>query len=453
MFSEKTKPIKSSRNIIVGTFSRLFAMIFLVLVIVTTSTVGYRLLLTRQHDIVSLAKQMNKEDIDSIIDWNSWRENSVVDVHDVYVQITLNHGLHGEKVIYSDTAAKTLITKTDKTSLINHYYWVDDRGLYYQYLLPTNDGQILVMVGMHSAFQTLQIVVVSMLVAILLLYILAIFYIRRLADKISAPLVNFTRAVGQISLEEPIEPQLPAITAPAEVRTLRETSVSWLESLQDQVLHEKDFIANASHELKTPLAAFRGNLALIHRRGQSHPEVIPQALAHLDQEAERMQILVSQLLAMSHIEGSTSLQSDYPLTLIFDNFVAQVQSERSREIKIERQAARRVLTNQENTLYVLKILFENAVKYSPIDSPIILRLKDNFIEIVDSGLGIPVADRKKVFERFFRGDRAHSSRINGTGLGLALAAELAGKNGLTIRFFGHQPKGTIAQVSFMISHK
>lgn len=447
MFFVKTENVRSSRKIIVRTFAKLFAMIFLVLVVVTTSTVAYRLILNRQHDVVGLAQKMATSDIDSAIDWDTWRQNSIVDLRDVYITAKLNAN---KQTLYSDRTAKMVATKDVKIKLLDQYYWVHERGLYYRYTVSVKNGRLVVMIGMSSVFKTLKTMLLVMLLTTFALYMLAVFFIRHLADKISAPLVNFTQAVGQVTLNESIEAQLPEVNEPAEVNALRETSVLWLMSLQDQVIREKEFIANASHELKTPLTAFRGNLALIKRRGQDHPEVVPRALELLDQEAERMQGLVSQLLLISQAERqSLKLEPAQPLAEIFDQFLQLAKAETNRQIEIQRIPAGKVITDKTNAVHILKIIFENALKYSESQERVILRLGLDYIEVVDFGLGIPLEDRSKVFERFFRGDRAHSSKINGTGLGLALAAELAVKSQIKISFSDNQPRGTIVRINFL----
>ena len=212
---------------------------------------------------------------------------------------------------------------------------------------------------------------------------------------------------------------------------------------------QKNFVENASHELRTPLAILQNRLELLFQRPTAtiidQSENISQSLA----EVRNMRILTSNLLNLAKRDDGLKVElSDVDHTYfeaIFENY--QLLAENSQKqfssnvvlkgsVKLDEGLIRQVLT----------ILFDNAVKYSDPDSVITMtvdKIGQNLtITTADNGFGISDDDKKKIFDRFYRVDKARTRQKGGFGLGLSLAKQIIDACGGKLEVQDNQPKGT-----------
>jgi signal transduction histidine kinase len=208
----------------------------------------------------------------------------------------------------------------------------------------------------------------------------------------------------------------------------------------------RDLVANVSHELRTPISALQANLEnIVDGVAPADPTILRTML----RQVERLGRLVAQLLDLSRLEsGALALQ-----TCPFD--IADVLQQAARESRLHdpsvaidvdvEPAVRPVLGDPERIHQVVANLVENAMRYSPPAGRVTLRARSAngrvTIEVVDEGPGIPVAERTRVFERFYRADSARSSTDGGSGLGLAIARWIIDLHGGEIRAEAGEPRG------------
>jgi two-component system phosphate regulon sensor histidine kinase PhoR len=195
----------------------------------------------------------------------------------------------------------------------------------------------------------------------------------------------------------------------------------------------RDFVANASHELRTPLAAIRGFAetlldggALVEAERRSYLEII-------DRHAQRLTHIVHDLLELSTIErGRIRLE---PVELDVGELVASLIRDsgprlRERRLEIVHEAAGRVMAwaDPHALEQILGNLLDNAVKYTEPGGRIEIRVENGDpkvrVRVKDTGIGIPEEDLARIFERFYRVDKARSRALGGTGLGLAIVKHL-----------------------------
>jgi len=195
--------------------------------------------------------------------------------------------------------------------------------------------------------------------------------------------------------------------------------------------HRRDFVANVSHELRTPLTAIQG-FAETLRDESLDADRRRQFVDVISRNAERLRALIEDLLELSRIEGRT-----LPLALEAVD-TAAVTSSLLRDLRPRLEArsleasllgaARPVLADRRALEQVLQNLLDNAVKYTEPGGRIEVRLANGDgkvrVEIADTGIGIPARDRSRVFERFYRVEKARSRDLGGTGLGLAIVKHL-----------------------------
>ncbi|MFD9895647.1 sensor histidine kinase [Amycolatopsis sp. NPDC059027] len=212
----------------------------------------------------------------------------------------------------------------------------------------------------------------------------------------------------------------------------------------------RDFVANVSHELKTPVGA----IALLTEAvldAAEDTEEVRRFGGKILRESTRLGQLVTELIALSRLQGAERLPD---LNVVEVDAVvrealgrASISAE-SAEITVTTDAASGLLVEGDRTLLVtaLSNLLENAVAYSQPGSPVSIsrRLRDGVVEIAvtDRGIGIAEEDQQRVFERFYRADKARSRATGGTGLGLAIVKHVAANHGGSVGLWSRPGTGS-----------
>ncbi len=204
---------------------------------------------------------------------------------------------------------------------------------------------------------------------------------------------------------------------------------------------QRRFVADASHELRTPIAAVKGMLELLDDGAKDHPDVRDDFIHTMQLEADRLGRLVSELLTLARLEaGTLTLESAPHRVVDIAGDVAAVMRTLAAhqgvalEVNVEDEDAC-VLADRDRIVQVLMGFTDNALRHTPEGGTIQLsaRRRDGRIrfEVSDEGPGIPPDAIGRVFERFYRGDSSRGSG-GGTGLGLAIAKEIVEAHGSTI---------------------
>jgi signal transduction histidine kinase len=204
----------------------------------------------------------------------------------------------------------------------------------------------------------------------------------------------------------------------------------------------RDFVTNASHELKTPVAgmqALSDSLALAFRRD---PQRAGRMIERLQHEASRLAKLVRDLLDLARLEEATVERARRPVDLaeIVRDQCAHVEPlARVRRIAIRCDSAVHapVVAVPEDLRLIAANLLENAVRYNRrggrVDVSLLRRGGEVVLSVADTGIGIAAADQDRVFERFYRVDKARSRAVGGTGLGLSIVRHAAERHGGSVR--------------------
>ncbi|WP_088810432.1 MULTISPECIES: cell wall metabolism sensor histidine kinase WalK [Listeria] len=230
---------------------------------------------------------------------------------------------------------------------------------------------------------------------------------------------------------------------------------------QEKVDQERrDFVSNVSHELRTPLTSMHSYLEALSDGAWEDKEVAPHFLEVTQNETERMIRLVNDLLKLSRMDGGREHldKSFVNFTDFFNHIIDRFEMMKKESIKFKRYIPRVpviIEIDEDKVMQVLDNIISNANKYSPDGGQISFFLKkmDDKIEvsISDEGLGIPEADLDKVFDRFFRVDKARSREMGGTGLGLAIAREVIEAHGGRIWAESNKRKGTTVKFTLPYS--
>ncbi|NQD66379.1 cell wall metabolism sensor histidine kinase WalK [Bacillus haikouensis] len=216
-------------------------------------------------------------------------------------------------------------------------------------------------------------------------------------------------------------------------------------------LERREFVANVSHELRTPLTTMRSYLEALAEGAWQDEEIAPQFLNVTQTETERMIRLVNDLLQLSKMDSKDyRFNKDWvDFILLFHRIIDRFEMTKNLNVTFERylpDEAMFVEIDQDKITQVLDNIISNALKYSPEGGTITFNVKENngFIEISvsDQGLGIPKENLDKIFERFYRVDKARSRQMGGTGLGLAIAKEMISAHGGDVWATSIDGKGT-----------
>ncbi|MCA1054915.1 cell wall metabolism sensor histidine kinase WalK [Rossellomorea aquimaris] len=216
-------------------------------------------------------------------------------------------------------------------------------------------------------------------------------------------------------------------------------------------LERREFVANVSHELRTPLTTMRSYLEALAEGAWQDETIAPQFLNVTQNETERMIRLVNDLLQLSKMDSKDyRFNTDWiDFVLLFHGIIDRFEMTKNVNVTFERHLpdeAMFVEIDQDKITQVLDNIISNALKYSPEGGTITFDVKENngFIEISvsDQGLGIPKENLEKIFERFYRVDKARSRQMGGTGLGLAIAKEMISAHGGEIWATSEEGKGT-----------
>ena len=222
-------------------------------------------------------------------------------------------------------------------------------------------------------------------------------------------------------------------------------SVCVLHDITEQQKNEnsqRQFVSNVSHELRTPLTSMRAYIDTLNAGAWKDPDIAPKFLQVTQEETERMIRMINDLLSLSRMDRGVSKMdcelvnfNDF-VNHILNRFDMIVKNDESNGKDSKKYTIKRELGNQalwveidtDKMMQVIDNIMNNAIKYSPDGGVITVKLVQNqnhvILSISDQGLGIPRKDLDKIFDRFYRVDKARSRAQGGTGLGLAIAKEI-----------------------------
>jgi two-component system phosphate regulon sensor histidine kinase PhoR len=232
----------------------------------------------------------------------------------------------------------------------------------------------------------------------------------------------------------------------------------------------KDFVANVSHELRTPLTSIRGYVEALLDGAKEDPEHATRFLEIIMKQSDRLNLILEDLLQLSQIESGQALfkRDAVNLRLVVERTLAVIKplaDKKGHELAVTLpDDLPPILGDEERLEQVLTNLLDNAVKYTPESGSIRFdarringrRRGESSLEmlelsVTDNGLGIPEPDRPRVFERFYRVDKARSRELGGTGLGLAIVKHIVEGHGGQIWVEGNEPTGSRFVMRFPIA--
>ncbi|EAZ90994.1 sensor histidine kinase, partial [Crocosphaera chwakensis] len=263
------------------------------------------------------------------------------------------------------------------------------------------------------------------------------------------PLKRMSQMTKDIAPETLGKVQLELENAPSEVKELAQTLQTTLTRLSNAWEDQRQLVSNVSHELRTPLTVVSGYLQSTLRRGNNLTDIQREALETASSEADRTVQLLQDLLDLARAEHGGmyfNLETIFLNELLTEIEGMVYQYPISVNLSLPNELIK-VKGDKNRLKQVFLNLIDNAVKYSHSSEPILIKLTQNKqqakIEVCDRGVGIPLADQTRIFERFYRVDEARSRNVGGTGLGLSIVKTLVEGMGGTINVISQPNQGTI----------
>ena len=216
----------------------------------------------------------------------------------------------------------------------------------------------------------------------------------------------------------------------------------------------REFTANVSHELKTPLQTISGCAELMEN-GIAKPQDIKAFSHRIHSESKRMITLVDDIIGLSRLDDGTADTAKEPIKLLeaaktTADILKDSAEKQNITLSVEGDDVK-VVSVSRLVCEIIYNLCDNAIKYNRENGTVKIRIKDkgDFAEIsvADTGIGIPEDQKERVFERFFRVDKSHSKEVGGTGLGLSIVKHAVKNLGGEVSLESRLDKGTTVTVT------
>lgn len=323
------------------------------------------------------------------------------------------------------------------------------------YALLLKDGTVF---RVSSSEWTVLSLILGMWGGVLAVILLAVGLSALLAWRMSESVLQ---PVNAIDLEHPDETQVYPELRPlaqrinAQNRQIQHQMALLVQEHQRQDKIRREFTANVSHELKTPLTSISGYAELIHQ-GIARPEDVARFAGKIYDEAQRLQALVGDIIQLSRLEelGSELHREPVELYALCQEVACRFQPQAARrDLSLTVEGEEQTISGSPTLLReMVSNLCDNAIKYNREGGSVTLsvsRVGDKTVlSVRDTGIGIPEADQSRVFERFYRVDKSHSKAVGGTGLGLSIVKHGAVSHNARIELESQLGQGTELRLLF-----
>ncbi|MEH7084213.1 HAMP domain-containing sensor histidine kinase [Neobacillus drentensis] len=316
-------------------------------------------------------------------------------------------------------------------------------------LLDGSVANLQVTKSIQPATDNLKILRLVLILVTLLALIPVVVSSRILSKLITNPVTSMIKTMKEIRQSGRFKRLTLDGKSKDELYQMGETFNHMIDLLETNYEKQKQFVSNASHEFKTPLTIIESYASLLKRRGLKEPELFAESIEAIHSEAVRMKDMTEQLLLLAkHHEQWNIQKSELNLSDFMLRTVKAFQSAYNREIHFQQKnnLQKMVVTDEKKLKQLIYIFLDNARKYSDDAITVNIGIKHDeaFISVADKGIGIQKDELAKVFDRFYRVDKARNRKKGGSGLGLSLAKEIADAIGIRIHLESEEGVGTTA---------
>ena len=351
-----------------------------------------------------------------------------------------------------------------------------DLSSYYTITLPNRGEPYAITVNLSGIAQALSWAAVVLLICQALSLITGLFRNNRSIHKILKPIQDLAATAARLNSMthmsrqelEALAGELEKINAKhldsridlpstqKELRALAQSINAMLDRINKAYSAQMQFVSDASHELRTPIAVIQGYAALLDRWGKDDPEALQESINAIRSEAKSMENLVEQLLFLARGDNDTQpvKRTRFDLTALAGEVLREEEMIHQDRIFLPRWEEEPVPVYADQGLMkqVMRILMDNSVKYSGPGSRIYLRVMEvdghARVTVQDEGMGISPQGIPHIFDRFYRTDQSRDRKTGGTGLGLSIAKWIVDRHGGWFEVVSREGVGT--RISFLL---
>lgn len=466
MFKSLIQQMKHSSNTLMFRFTIWYVLsllaVILLIGICIMGAVTHFLLQDSKQELFAVERKLRENVQEGFLDWQSLLDELLYPDHANYdVQIVSSDG---RVLAQTRNWDEDFLTEQKiRYHWMNTVQWSKDFGLFIQDDVIWNQsngqvGKIYIHVQLHSIERILLIIINVLFITALASSTLGSLLIYQITRRNLSPLFSIMNSIVQMKNTPNLRQRAYVPKTPMELTRLAERLNQLLDEHEELIEREMTFVTNASHELRTPLTAFRGHVKLLKRWGNRNAEVLQKSLDSLDQESQRMQRLIVQLLTLARSGNSAPPKEQVNLTEVVRDAIKQLwKSDSHITLKLLLNKETYVYGDKEQLRQVAVILIENAIRYTNdpgwIEVAVYQDKELACLRVSDSGIGIPENELDKIFDRFYRVDKARSRVTGGTGLGLPIAKELVEQHQGQIRVESTVGQGSTFLVSIPYLHE
>ncbi len=379
----------------------------------------------------SLGRDSTAQEAEADEIWNRIFEHALLSPKKTYIQVEDKKGvviyrsfsLGADSLVITDTVAM------NTTHLTTLYLEGDPIRT-----AITRDKNFTIFVGypldeLREALENLYSIFLILIPIALVVSVIGGLY---LANKSLKPVNEVTRRARRITAEN-LDQTIPVSNPNDEIGRLTTTINNMIRRLHDSFAQIKQFSGDASHELRTPLTIMRGEMELALRTNKS-PEEYRQVLASALEEILRLTSIIDNLLLLAKSDQGlydanfSEVDLSSLVTELYDDSEVLAEPKNIR-VELKKQGSITIVGDNVRLRQLFLNLIDNAIKYTPEGGSVTLSVEQKngmaLFSVQDTGLGIPQEDIERVFDRFYRVDKARSRELGGAGLGLSIAKWIA----------------------------
>jgi two-component system sensor histidine kinase ArlS len=400
--------------------------------------------------VLNAIKSIEKDDITGELDINN-----PFYIDDIAFRLTDENN----QIIYND------ITKdiSEEKNFLKHIYYHKELSIFYPTIIIYDDKDITLgdktyhlYIQYDMSYSTEK--AVWLLGTVGLLYLIFVYFIIRrgkVSDlKLLEPIHDMSATANRLTVNNLNSQRLNVEGTKNELKDLAGVINNMLDRIEISYESQKQFVSDASHELRTPISVIQGYANLLNRWGTKDEEVLLESVEAIINEAKAMQDLVEKLLFLSrHDKKKLKLDKrKFNMSNVIEDMVKETKLVTTNRIIISDVVEDVVVYGDKQALkQAIRVVIDNAVKYTKDGDSITINCEneddDCIITVRDTGIGMTKKDIENIFERFYRSDNVRNEKISGHGLGLSIAKLIIlGHTGM-IRVRSQFTKGTIFTIT------
>lgn len=398
--------------------------IFVYFFVIRVTTRGETALMTNKTDLVlDAVRQHNMRNLDD--------PKLLIDLYNANEMMRI---VTADGVVVNQIGDKELLTlpATTSTAMMSETRQLNGQRITYLVVPLFDQGHFIGSIDAARKLTVLdsylQILVGALSVTSIGAVVFAIFGTFWFTSRLTGPIGQMVQTMREIDRSGKLQVvKLGGREESVELQQLVRAFNQMIERLDRTIEHQKHFVADASHELKTPLTVISSYADMLKRWGRDNAEVRDEAIEAISKETQRLQNLIRSMLTLAEAEQDTWLKMDrFDVYDVIRELSETLGTTFQREIRIHSDGHIRMRADKDKIRQLLLILIDNAIKYSkePIDVRIRATKTVVKIEVTDYGIGVPENEIPYLFERFYRVDNARRRTTGGSGLGLSIAKKI-----------------------------